>query len=211
MEEYNDFKELATYEREGCDFLVNYRFTNSRVAVIAPHGGAIEPGTLQIADAVAGTRHNFYGFQGTKAQGNSRLHLTSTRFDEPRALMIAGRSHLVITIHGLRGDAPQVVIGGRHCSLKMGFVHGLQAAGFPTRQAVTDGLRGCHPANLCNRGKGGMGVQLEFSLALRKTLFDQQLTYTSPQPTQRFHLLTQTISAIIDNHLSLSGPVAFEP
>jgi len=211
MEEYNDFEELATYEREGCDFLVSYRFANSRVAVIAPHGGAIEPGTLQIADAVAGIRHNFYGFQGIKAQGNSRLHLTSARFDEPRALMIAGRSQVVITIHGLRGDTPQVVIGGRHCSLKMGFVHGLRAAGFPARQAVTDGLRGCHPANLCNRGKDGRGVQLEFSLALRKTLFEQQQSCRPPQPTQRFHLLTQTISAIINTHFSLSGPVAFEP
>ena len=56
---------------------------------MAPHGGGIEPGTTEIAEAVAGHEHTFYSFSGVKARGNSVLHITSSRFDEPEGIAIA--------------------------------------------------------------------------------------------------------------------------
>jgi phage replication-related protein YjqB (UPF0714/DUF867 family) len=53
------------------------------VAVIAPHGGGIEPGTSELATAIAGDDFSLYLFEGLKSAGNGELHITSTNFDEP--------------------------------------------------------------------------------------------------------------------------------
>jgi phage replication-related protein YjqB (UPF0714/DUF867 family) len=42
-------------------------------AVIAPHGGAIEPGTTEVAEAIAGDRFSFYTLEGVKTRDNKRL------------------------------------------------------------------------------------------------------------------------------------------
>ena len=55
----------------------------SRVAVAAPHGGGIEPGTSEVALAIAGADLSYYLFEGRKAEGNGDLHVTSTNFDDP--------------------------------------------------------------------------------------------------------------------------------
>jgi len=36
---------------------------------MAPHGGGIEPGTIDIADAIARSEYTFYAFQGIKKRG----------------------------------------------------------------------------------------------------------------------------------------------
>ncbi len=58
---------------------------------------------------------------------------------------------------------------GRHEKLKLAIKHAMVAAGLP----VTDALRlpGVNPHNICNRGRLGMGVQLEISLGMRQQLF----------------------------------------
>lgn len=43
----------------------------------APHGGGIEPGTSEIADAIGGERGSFYTFGGLKSSGTADLHITS--------------------------------------------------------------------------------------------------------------------------------------
>ena len=55
----------------------------SDVAVVAIHGGKIEPGTSELARAVARDDHPFYLFEGLKPQGNRDLHISSGRFDDP--------------------------------------------------------------------------------------------------------------------------------
>jgi phage replication-related protein YjqB (UPF0714/DUF867 family) len=59
----------------------------SRIAIIAPHGGGIEPGSSTIARAIAGEDINMYLFEGIKvAKGNAIVHIASHHFDEPRCL-----------------------------------------------------------------------------------------------------------------------------
>jgi phage replication-related protein YjqB (UPF0714/DUF867 family) len=50
------------HEKEGRDYEVHQRKGASGIAVIAPHGGGIEPGTMDIADSVAGEEHTFCCF-----------------------------------------------------------------------------------------------------------------------------------------------------
>ena len=86
--------------------------------LIPPHGGGIEPGTTEIADAVAGNQHIFYSFEGLKDKGNLDLHITSRHFDEPVAIRIAENSDTILALHGCEGNEKVVYIGGRDEILK---------------------------------------------------------------------------------------------
>jgi phage replication-related protein YjqB (UPF0714/DUF867 family) len=82
MDKYESYEELRQNEQEH-HFQIHHQEGSSGVAVMAPHGGGIEPGTTEIARGVAGTDHTFYAFEGLKPGGNQDLHITSTNFDEP--------------------------------------------------------------------------------------------------------------------------------
>lgn len=169
MKYYASFDELQKQETLEVDYRIRFRKGSSGIAVMAIHGGGVEPGTTEIAEAVAGGQHSFYTFSGLKTAGNARLHISSRKFDEPLGLEIATGSHTAITIHGCRDADPAVYLGGRHDQLKACIRATLKAAGF----AVRDSRRfpGINPKNICNKNTSGMGVQLEISLALRKRLF----------------------------------------
>ncbi len=130
MDKYANYNDLKQHEREGKDYVVILRESNSRIAVIAPHGGGIEPGTAEIADVVAGAEHTFYAFKGIKKKGNAVLHITSNRFDEPKGVGIAKKADVVISIHGHHGNEDRVYIGGRNRDLKLRILHMLNKAGF---------------------------------------------------------------------------------
>jgi len=99
-DKYRNFAELARSESSGIDYDVLVRRARPAFAIIAPHGGGIEPGTSEIADAVADRTHSFYAFEGLKPSGNTDLHITSTRFDEPMCLTVLGHTEVVVTLHG---------------------------------------------------------------------------------------------------------------
>ena len=102
-DKYQDFDSLSKKEREGIDFRICLTKKESAVAVIAPHGGKIEPGTSRIATVIAGDTFNLYCFEGLKKAHNKTLHITSHRFDEPKCLeLLVGCKH-VIAVHGLAG------------------------------------------------------------------------------------------------------------
>jgi phage replication-related protein YjqB (UPF0714/DUF867 family) len=42
---------------------------------VAPHGGAIEPGTSEVAKQVADNDLSLFIFEGIKPKGNKRLHI----------------------------------------------------------------------------------------------------------------------------------------
>ncbi len=50
---YPNFAALARKERSGIDYQVRVRRARPAFAIMAPHGGGIEPGTSEIADAIA--------------------------------------------------------------------------------------------------------------------------------------------------------------
>jgi phage replication-related protein YjqB (UPF0714/DUF867 family) len=85
MDTYRNFIELSKKEVDGVDFrVVILGQPTASTVVVAPHGGGIEPGTSQVAQAIADDNFNLALFEGIKASGNSILHITSTNFDEPQ-------------------------------------------------------------------------------------------------------------------------------
>ncbi len=200
MDKYACFEELSAHEARGSDYEVSRRHGRSGIAVLSIHGGRIEPGTSEIADAIAGGDHSFYTFRGLKQSGNRDLHITSTTFDEPSALEIVCRSETIISIHGSRGEEEVVHVGGLDSELRQCIEVKLHLAGFKTRPgplsfypvsgdrdqascttATAEGVkdpfrmgmrsRGVDERNICNRSRRARGVQLEISKGLRATLF----------------------------------------
>jgi phage replication-related protein YjqB (UPF0714/DUF867 family) len=167
---YSTFRMMARHEREGRDFRIRTVLRPSNCLVMAPHGGKIEPVTAEIAEAIAAGDHSFYTLEGLKSSGNDSLHLASHCFDEPRALHAITRADVVLAVHG-QNDAREryVMIGGLNAGLAGSVRRYLARAGFQVRPP-TAGLRGVHPANICNRGRAGRGIQLEISRGLREAL-----------------------------------------
>ncbi|MEY4548629.1 MAG: hypothetical protein RL685_4824 [Pseudomonadota bacterium] len=191
---YADFAELARQERAGVDYRIRLSSASAAFAIVAPHGGGIEPGTSELAEAVAGERLSFYAFEGLKRSGNAALHVTSTRFDEPLGLALVARCDSVLTLHGEQGLDPavEVHLGGLDEVVGARIGQALGERGFRVRRAV--GLfAGREPENLCNRGRSGRGVQLELSRALRESAFESFSARGRTQRTTRFHDLVQAI------------------
>jgi len=167
---YQSFPELESQEREGEDWAREYINRESRILVMAPHGGWIEPFTAELARAVAGNDLSFYTFQGLKDRGNEKLHITSHRFDEPLALRAASSALWVLAIHGERSpDRSFIMVGGLWDSLRERLVEAFSEAGVSV-EGPRQGLGGVNPKNICNRGQSGSGVQLEISEGLRRAL-----------------------------------------
>lgn len=71
----------------------------------------IEPGTAEIAEAIAGNEHSFYCFDGIKADGKGELHIPSHLFDEPRAIEAVKCAEVVVTINGhAEGSNPMMLL-----------------------------------------------------------------------------------------------------
>jgi phage replication-related protein YjqB (UPF0714/DUF867 family) len=164
---YGGFAELFAHETGGEDYAITVvRRPSSPIGVIAPHGGAIEPRTAEIARAAAGDQFNLYLFEGTKRIDNYDLHVTSCRFDEPSCLALICECRLVVAVHGYSSDDETILLGGLDTVLKARISRSLRGALF---RAETEGHRfpGTDPRNVCNRGSSGRGVQIELSRAIR--------------------------------------------
>jgi phage replication-related protein YjqB (UPF0714/DUF867 family) len=167
---YQSFQELESKEREGEDWDREYINRGSRILVMAPHGGWIEPYTAELARAVAGNDLSFYAFRGLKDRGNHKLHLTSHRFQEPLALDAAASALWILAIHGERSpDRGFVMVGGLWGPFRERMVDALEGAGIPV-VGPRVGLGGVNPENICNRGVSGSGGQLEISEGFRRSL-----------------------------------------
>ena len=194
MDRYSNFKALQAEQTEGRDFRVQVAMReDSAVAVIAPHGGAIEPGTSELAVAIAGEELSFVIFEGVMAAQNRDLHITSTNFDEPRCTDVVMRSRTAVAIHGESSQQATVFTGGADMTLCSHISNTLQEAGFAVREHENPNLQGKSRENICNRGTNGAGVQLELSRGLRSTLFESLNAAGRAHRTQMFH---QFVSAV---------------
>lgn len=167
---YKSFSELSRSEREGASYQREVADRRSRFAIIAPHGGGIEPGTSELTKAIAGNQFSYYTFDGIRPKGNERLHITSTLFDEPMCLKMVNASEIVVAIHGCAGKGKFIYLGGLHNELKNILFSELGKAGFDTRLAESN-YAGTQLQNICNRGRERRGVQIEISDGLRRTMF----------------------------------------
>ncbi|RWP41759.1 MAG: replication protein [Mesorhizobium sp.] len=166
---YRTFAELATNERFGIDYRIRVKDLGTPFVILAPHGGWIEPHTSEIAEAIAGTDLSFYAFEALKSGPHGDLHVTSHRFDEPKAINLVGRSRTAVAIHGRRNEGTEAVwLGGRATTLRDAIGACLRAAGFDAEPNTR--LPGSDRANICNRTLSGEGAQLELPPSLRRRL-----------------------------------------
>jgi phage replication-related protein YjqB (UPF0714/DUF867 family) len=209
-DKYPNFDVLSRNETSGIDFGILVRLARKAFAIVAPHGGGIEPGTSEIADAIAAEEFSFYAFEGLKLSGNADLHITSTRFDEPMCLTLIGHSEVVLTIHGEEsdGDAAPVFTGGRDCELSHCLSMALRAEGFDVRQHPDPQLQGLEPDNVCNRGTTGRGVQLELSRSLRRQMFSSLSRKGRKCTTPRFGVFVNAIRGVLEGASSHALPSA---
>jgi len=172
---YRCFAQLAAGERRGTDYQIVVRDRGNVFAVIAPHGGWIEPGTSELASAIAANDHSFYAFEGLRrGRAHGDLHITSHRFDEPQGVALVASCRSVVAVHG-RADSnnPSTWLGGRHDTLRRAIEAALATAGFEARLAVGP-LGGTDAANICNKTVDGAGVQLELPRTLRDRLLEDE-------------------------------------
>jgi phage replication-related protein YjqB (UPF0714/DUF867 family) len=217
MDRYESYKELAQHESEGADYVISAREGSSSIAVIAPHGGGIEPGTADIADAIAADQHAFAAFKGIKKSGNRALHIRSDRFDDFPGAGIAERCRMVVTIHGCRGQEERIYVGGRSHKVKIRIIDALNRAGFHAEESLKPALQGRSRQNICNRCLSGRGVQVEISKGLREKMFKNLSKHSTREKTETFYCFVRTVKASLDEYVrrnsgeicQVTAPAAF--
>lgn len=184
MDVYHNFLELREYEREDIDFRIYIvKREGSSTVIVAPHGGAIEPGTSEVAKAVANNDFSLAIFEGIKPKNNKRLHITSTNFDEPRCAELVQESDTVVAIHGEANSGLSVFLGGRDDDLCEKLKKALERHGYAVKTHENPDLHGVAAENICNRGRHSAGVQLELSSGLRQTFFQSLTDKGRKKPT----------------------------
>ncbi|MBY3544787.1 UvrD-helicase domain-containing protein [Rhizobium laguerreae] len=169
---YANFAQLSAREVENIDYSISVVDKGSAIAVVAPHGGFIEPGTSQIAQEIAGENFSSYILSGLRSGRHHReLHITSSKFDEKSCLDLLSRTKIVLGIHGRSDgtDAETIFLGGLDLALKSQIEAELQRGGFKSK-GEGHRLPGVEPDNICNRGTAMAGVQLEVPRTLRDRL-----------------------------------------
>lgn len=187
---YKSFEELRAAEVEGEDYDIVLCDRGTSCAVFAPHGGFNEPGTSEIAALIAGETHSFYTFRSLKEERGHELHITSHRFDEPRALQLASTSEFILTVHGYPSDEEFILIGGKYTDLSLTITQALLQEDFPVIEDVKgfdNRVRGVHSNNICNRGSSEKGVQIEISSGLITRLLNND-----PNGLERFITAVRT-------------------
>lgn len=196
-DKYATFGELKHTEPAGA-YRIEVHDVGSRVAILAPHGGGIEPGTSELSRAVARDDLSLYLFEGVKMQANSDLHITSTRIDEPHCLQLLNSVEVAVTVHGEGGVREVVYLGGRHLELAERLRTELELHGFRVERHASPWLQGTDPSNICNRCASGLGLQLEISAGLRKSFFGSLANAAGrAHTTERFAQFTGAVRAVL--------------
>ncbi len=192
---YRNFVELNHKEVANRDFRVRVRPSKSDTVIIAPHGGRIEPGTSEIAEAIATADYSFYAFEGRKHHGNGSLHITSTHFDEPRCLALIRDAKRVVAIHGETGEKEIVCLGGRDQALLDRIQDELIRSGFSVKRYAR--FKGLDSANICNRNESRAGVQIELSHGYRSSFFRSLSAKGRRNPTKQFNEFVNAVRAAL--------------
>ena len=176
---YENFAALAKENVAGKDYEIRIhdRTATSKILVMAFHGGFIEPGTVELADAVGGEDASTYSFVA-KAEDSRRFHITSTQYDEPGLLALLPRTNRCLSLHGFKGNETDFCIGGGDAAGRRNYLEKLRRE-FPEWRACetccppNNGVSAKNVVNRCSFPLAGKkaqeipGVQLEMSPPLR--------------------------------------------
>ena len=167
-DKYANFEALSKANKEGVDYQVHVVDHQSKITVMAIHGGGIEPHSEELAAIIAGSDFNLYQFIAVPKEHSQELHITSTHFDEPRALALAEKSDECISVHGyLDREKDGICVGGGDGPMRKKIVNELNKVGLAmsVEEPCTQ-FGGSAPDNIVNRCKVP-GIQLEVSTHLR--------------------------------------------
>lgn len=203
---YANWAALAAAQVLNVDYRLPIRYNRSLTASIAIHGGAIEPGSSEVADQVAAAcRHNYYSLEGIKSANNSDLHITSTNYDEPLGIKLVVGSDFCFSFHGMVDQSAGVAetyVGGLDTLNRDAVISALQGAGF-TASIGTSELNGSSLANITNKTRRAMGVQLELSNTLRASFFTggslTRATRETGVRTEAFYKYVKAIASVANN------------
>ena len=170
---YNSFSDLKQHYLEESDYRIRLKDRGGRLLILAPHGGGIERGTSELVRKIAGNDLSYYTFEGLLHSNNKDLHITSTNFDEPQAIELVNKVDVVVVVHGCCGREPVIYIGGNNRSLKERLFQALDSRNCPVSLPMKGKYTGQEYMNVCNRSLSGRGVQLEFSTAIRRQMFQR--------------------------------------
>jgi len=165
---YPGLSALEAANVEGRDYSREFYDRGAPVTVFAVHGGDIEYGTARLARRIADKDMNLYIFNGWLGADSGRLHVTSTRFDDPAAVRLATTSVLGISLHAQADGGSHVCVGGKNADAARLTAMKLEAAGFSARFPCSR-LPGVSDKNIVNLPSAG-GVQLEITLRLLRRL-----------------------------------------
>ncbi|WCS69662.1 hypothetical protein Goe25_00290 [Bacillus phage vB_BsuM-Goe25] len=169
---YKNYAELAAAEEEGKSYRILAEFRGNDIVFFSPHAGGIEVGCTELVeDIVKQTGDSYYLFEGLLPSGNQRLHITSTNFDEPRALELIPLHEDAVSFHGYNDNLNKnTLVGGLNIELRNLIIKHLNNIGIPA-EVATDRFTAKDPKNIVNRCASGKGVQLEISSLQRKAFF----------------------------------------
>lgn len=179
QDHYQNFKEMQKENKEGLDYSVDLKNNNSNILVMAFHGGFTESGTTELGRAITkDNRIDFYAFNALKP-GNmhrpsftsSTLHITSTRFDDPRLIEMLPEKDFCVALHGFGGQEADFCIGGGNKEERVHLVNLLNSRfkDLKSCDLCCPPFNGTSPKNPINRCKE-KGVQVEMSPKVRKKI-----------------------------------------
>lgn len=201
---YKNFSEMTKDQTEGKEFFVRHKYLTKKCAVIAPHGGWIEPGTSEIVDRISNGNLSYYIFDGLNAKNNKDLHITSKNFDDDRCLELLNRVNKAVTIHGENGDGDFIYIGGLDFALSRIIYNNLSKIGFKVFDHIDKRFLATSVDNICNKSILKIGVQIEISKGIRKKFF-KNLFESKRIPTEKMDLFCKAIIDSIEEDYTLNG------
>ncbi|MFH9731884.1 poly-gamma-glutamate hydrolase family protein [Streptomyces sp. NPDC017260] len=171
---YPHYRALAAEKILGIDYDIKNTYGVGEYLVhIAVHGGAIEPGTSQLAEYAAGPNGACYTFMALSDVTASQLSLDALGFDEPFAVANVANSARTVSWRGvadLREAEEVCYVSGLDDILVALVVQELNEAGFVTDVPPLR-FAGGEPANITNRNRNRGGVQLDLTRSLRRSFF----------------------------------------
>jgi phage replication-related protein YjqB (UPF0714/DUF867 family) len=210
-DKYRSFGELRASEQVDRDFRIRIKERSRRFSIIAPHGGGIERGTSEIAEAIAANDFSFYAFEGLRRRHNGELHITSTRFDEPACVALVRRSAKIVAIHGEDSSGKMIYLGGLDKSLLQQLRESLISREFIVEEQSRPSIQGTDHTNICNQGKTRQGVQIELSKGLRHSFFKSFSKAGRQTTTHRFDGFVLAVRDVLHNAIrfEIKGGHAF--
>ncbi|RIN33008.1 hypothetical protein BU063_02745 [Staphylococcus succinus] len=171
VDRFKSMTDLMSQTIEGVDWEIITKEAAKPTIITAVHGGAIERGTTELALLMSERgEYDFYTFKGVRRNKNNELHVTSRHFDEPKLLNMVENNQCAISVHGCMGQQPEVYIGGRDEELIERIKVQLNQMNIVVKDAPGH-ISGKHTDNFVNCCQNDAGVQLELTVALRKSFF----------------------------------------